>query len=102
MSSSLDVVSGSLYIAAMGRSSAKGRRNAVRHARRDRDLTQAELAEQVGVSRQTIVAVENGGYAPSVYLALALADALGHTVESLFRPADAGRDEPTVATRRRR
>ena len=60
------------------------RHNTVRAARRRLDLTQAELAEQVGVSRQTIVAIENGGYAPSVYLALALAEALGATVEALF------------------
>ena len=60
----------------------------MRGVRRALDLTQAALAEQVGVSRQTIVAVENGGYAPSVYLALALSDALGVSVESLFRPND--------------
>lgn len=60
------------------------RDNAVRAHRRLAELTQADLAGQVGVSRQTIVAVENGGYAPSVYLALALADALGTTVEALF------------------
>lgn len=68
--------------------SAKGRRNTVRDARRLLDLTQAELAEQVGVSRQTIVAVENGGYAPSVYLALALGDVLGASVESLLGPPE--------------
>jgi putative transcriptional regulator len=50
------------------------------------DLTQADLADRVGVSRQTIVALESGGYAPSVYLALALADVLESSVEALFRP----------------
>jgi len=60
------------------------RDNAVRAHRRLAELTQAELAERVGVSRQTIVAVESGGYAPSVYLALALADQLDTTVEALF------------------
>lgn len=68
----------------MGRSSAKGRRNAVRRARLVAELTQAELAERVGVSRQTIVAIENGGYAPSVYLALGLSGTLGVSVEALF------------------
>ena len=58
--------------------------NAVRAARRGAELTQAELAIRVGVSRQTIVAVESGGYAPSVYLALALGRELGRTVEDLF------------------
>ncbi len=61
--------------------------NAVRSARRGAELTQAELATEVGVSRQTIVAIENGGYAPSVYLALALGTALGRSVEDLFAPA---------------
>ena len=65
------------------------RRNGVRGARRRRDLTQAQLADATGVSRQTIVSIEAGGYAPSVYLALALADTLGETVESLFAPLDA-------------
>ncbi len=47
-------------------------------------MTQAELAELVGVSRQTIIAVEQGDYAPSVYLALRIARTLGGTVEELF------------------
>ena len=47
-------------------------------------LTQAELAELAGVSRQTVVAVEAGDYAPSVFLALSLARHLGSTVEALF------------------
>jgi putative transcriptional regulator len=82
----------------MGRSSAKGRQNAVRRARLVSDLTQAELAEQVGVSRQTIVAIENGGYAPSVYLALALSQALGPSVEALFgTDAEAEHDQPRSA-----
>jgi putative transcriptional regulator len=68
----------------MGRASADGRHNAVRQVRTAAGLTQAELAEAVGVSRQTVVAVEAGNYAPSVYLALALAARLGSTVEALF------------------
>ena len=60
--------------------------NHVRAHRRRLDLTQARLAGRVGVSRQTIVSVENGGYAPSVYLALNLGAALGRTVEELFAP----------------
>ncbi len=68
----------------MGRRSAQGRSNAVRGARTALDLTQAELAAAAGVTRQTVVAVEAGDYAPSVYLALALADRLGRSVEELF------------------
>ncbi|WP_226352185.1 MULTISPECIES: helix-turn-helix transcriptional regulator [unclassified Pseudonocardia] len=76
----------------MGRTSARGRRNAVRAARTAAGMTQAELAEQVGVTRQTVVAVEAGDYAPSVYLALAIARSLDGTVEGLFgAEAEAGR-----------
>jgi putative transcriptional regulator len=71
----------------MGRTSAQGRVNAVRAARQAAGLTQAELATDVGVSRQTVVAVEAGDYAPSVYLALSLATRLATTVEALFDPA---------------
>ena len=77
----------------MGRTSAKGRSNGVRVARTARGLTQADLAAAVGVTRQTVVAVEAGDYAPSVYLALALAGHLGGTVEELFAPG-AGADRP--------
>ena len=68
----------------MGRTPAQGRSNQVRAARTAAGLTQAQLAEAAGVSRQTVVAVEAGDYAPSVYLALALARHLGSTVEALF------------------
>lgn len=80
----LDIVSHILDTAVVGRTSAHGRSNAVRAARRAAGLTQAELAERAGVSRQTVVAVEAGDYAPSVYLALSLARHLDSTVEALF------------------
>jgi putative transcriptional regulator len=47
-------------------------------------MTQAQLAEAVGVSRQTVNALEAGNYAPSVYLALRVAAVLATTVEDLF------------------
>ncbi|MFC5998906.1 helix-turn-helix transcriptional regulator [Quadrisphaera sp. GCM10027208] len=56
----------------------------VRELRTRRGLTQAELAREVGVSRQTVIAVEQGDYAPSVHLALRIARVLGGTVEELF------------------
>lgn len=62
----------------------------VRTRRRAAGLTQAELSLRVGVSRQTIVAVEKGDYAPSVYLALRIARELGRTVEQLFPLGDEG------------
>ena len=48
------------------------------------DLTQEDLAQRVGVTRQTVLAIEKGNYAPSVVLALRLAKTLGCTVEDLF------------------
>jgi DNA-binding XRE family transcriptional regulator len=48
------------------------------------DLTQEDLAKKVGVTRQTVLAIEKGNYAPSVILAIRLAKALGCTVEDLF------------------
>lgn len=58
--------------------------NPVRVRRRAQRITQADLAAAVGVSRQTVVSVEKGDYAPSVYLALKIARALESTVEELF------------------
>ncbi|MCL7961938.1 MAG: helix-turn-helix transcriptional regulator [marine benthic group bacterium] len=55
-----------------------------RHRRRHSDMTQQELAEQVGVTRQTIVSIEKGKYNPSVGLAIRLAKAFGVSVEELF------------------
>lgn len=52
--------------------------------RRAARLTQAELGNAVGVSRQTIVSMEGGNYSPSVYLAIRLARCLNSTVEVLF------------------
>jgi len=48
------------------------------------ELSQAQLAELVAVSRQTIIAIERGDYNPSVKLALLLAKVLGSSVEHLF------------------
>jgi putative transcriptional regulator len=59
-------------------------KNAVRKFRTREALTQEELATQVSVSRQTIIAIEKGGYTPSVTLVLKLSHALNTTVESLF------------------
>ena len=58
--------------------------NRLREARTEANLTQAELAERVGVSRKTINTVENGVFIPSTLLALKLAASLGKRVEELF------------------
>lgn len=58
--------------------------NGLKAARTALGLTQADLAERVGVSRKTINTVENGVFTPSTVLALRLAKALGESVETLF------------------
>jgi len=59
-------------------------RNRLREERGERGLTQAALAEMVGVSRKTINTVENGIFVPSTMLSLKMARALGKAVEQLF------------------
>ena len=58
----------------------------VRAGRREAGLTQQDLAVAVQVSRQTIIAMETGDYAPSVYLAIKIAKVLGRSVEQLWDP----------------
>ena len=48
-------------------------------------MTQQELADRLGVTRQTVLSIEKGKYTPSVALALQLAEAFGVSVETLFR-----------------
>lgn len=59
-------------------------RTRMRIARAERDLSQAELAALVGVSRQTISSIETGQYCPSTVLALRLARALRTPIDKLF------------------
>lgn len=58
--------------------------NKVREIRSQHGITQGTLAERVGVSRQSINYIEQGTFAPSVYLALKIAEVLETTVEELF------------------
>lgn len=58
--------------------------NRLLDVRTERGLTQAALAEMVGVSRKTINTVENGVFVPSTVLALKLARALERRVDDLF------------------
>jgi putative transcriptional regulator len=58
--------------------------NSLRVARAAQRLTQEELARLIGVSRQTINAMEAGKYVPSTVLALKLARVFGQAVEQLF------------------
>ncbi|WP_270790362.1 helix-turn-helix transcriptional regulator [Enterococcus diestrammenae] len=53
-------------------------------ARVERDLTQVELAERIGVTRQTIGAIEKGDYNPTINLCLKICKVLGKTLDELF------------------
>lgn len=53
-------------------------------ARAGLDLSQQELAEKVGVSRQTISAIEKGDYNPTINLCIAICRVLGKTLDELF------------------
>lgn len=60
--------------------------NRVREFRTSSGMTQAELAERAGISRTAVTAIEGDRLVPSVAAAISLAEALGSTVEALFRP----------------
>lgn len=57
---------------------------AMKIARVEKDMTQGDLANAVGVSRQTISAVEKGDYNPTINLCRAICKALGKTLDELF------------------
>ncbi len=58
--------------------------NKVKEFRTELGLTQEDLAEKVGVTRQTIISIEKGVYAPSVTLAILLCRSLKKEVEQVF------------------
>ena len=60
--------------------------NCIRERRRELGISQEELAKRCGVSRQTVNAIENNKYDPTLALAFALARELGLSVDQLFRP----------------
>lgn len=66
--------------------------NRLKDIRSAKDLTQADLAMMVGVSRKTINTVENSVFIPSTLLALALAEALDARVEDIFFLENAGQN----------
>ena len=57
-------------------------------ARIEKDLSQEQLAELLGVTRQTIGLIEAGSYNPSLKLCVAICKALGKTLDELFWPED--------------
>ncbi len=61
-------------------------KNRLRVLRAERDWSQAELAERLAVSRQTVNAIENERYDPSLPLAFAMARLFGSRIEDIFTP----------------
>jgi len=59
-------------------------KNKIKVARAEYDMTQADLAEKIGVSRQSINAIEKGKYVPSTVLALKIAKLFKRKVEDVF------------------
>ena len=61
-------------------------RNRLKVLRAERDWSQAELAKRLGVSRQTVNAIERGKYDPSLPLAFKLSRVFDQPIESMFHP----------------
>lgn len=66
---------------------------ALKLARVQKDLTQKDLAEIVGVSRQTINAIEKGEYNPTIKLCLKLCRVLGKSLDELFGEDDENEED---------
>jgi putative transcriptional regulator len=66
-------------------------KNRIRVLRAEKGWSQAELAERVRVSRNSVNAIENGRFDPSLPLAFRIADAFGLSVEEVFNKTDAER-----------
>lgn len=63
-------------------------KNLVKQYRDNLRLTQQELAQKAGVSRQTIISIEKGKYDPSLRLAFGLAEILNERIEVLFNASE--------------
>ena len=69
--------------------------NSIRRLRFDNgELTQAELAERIGVTRQTVIAIEQGRYSPSLELAFQIAHALKVPLDDVFQYPDLEGEAP--------
>lgn len=68
-------------------------RSLVRQHRQLGGMTQQELADRVGVTRQTVLSIEKGKYTPSVALALQIARVFDVAVEDLFRLTEGENDD---------
>lgn len=70
-------------------------RNNVAALRAERGLSQAMLADKLGVSRQTVISIERGKFDPSLPLAFKIARFFDQPIEKIFQP-DSGVDTPTT------
>ncbi len=68
-------------------------KNRIKVLRAERDWTQAELARELEVSRQTVNAIETGRYDPSLPLAFRIAEMFGLPIETVFFPAGEAKQE---------
>ncbi|OBR97100.1 anaerobic benzoate catabolism transcriptional regulator [Clostridium ragsdalei P11] len=59
-------------------------KNKIRELRKERKITQEELADFCNVTRQTIISLENGKYNPSIFLAYRIAKIFNMTIEQVF------------------
>lgn len=71
--------------------------NRLRVLRAERDWSQTDLAGRLGVSRQTVHAVETGKYDPSLPLAFTIAKLFGKLIEEVFDPDGSGAPQPSPA-----
>lgn len=71
-----------LYIVSMGENT--GISNRIKELRARDSLTQEDLAQKVGVTRQTIISIEKGEYVPSLLLGMKIAKAFNLPVEQIF------------------
>lgn len=67
--------------------------NTIRVFREDAGMTQAELARTIGVTRQTLIAIEQGRYSPTLELAFQIARAFGAGLDDLFQYPTPSRTE---------
>lgn len=59
--------------------------NRLRELRQDAGLTQQELADAAGITRQTVIAIEGGKYSPSLEVAFLIAEAIGAGLQDVFQ-----------------
>lgn len=73
-----------LYITIKSRGDQMAKNLRIKAARAALDMTQKQLAEAVGVSRQTMNAIEKGDYNPTIKLCISICNVLGKTLDELF------------------